>query len=126
MKNVAVVGISRDPSKPANSVPKYLLNAGYRIFPVNPSADKILGLNCYKTVDDIHDSIDIVDIFRPPQDVPPIVDAAIRRMARVVWMQEEIRNPEAAAKAEKHGLTAIWNRCMKNEHKRLMAVKHKD
>jgi predicted CoA-binding protein len=117
--NVAVVGASRDPSKPAHNVPKYLLDHGYSVLPVNPLANEILGRKSYPNLAEIDQEVDIVDIFRPSQDVLPVVRDAITRRVKVVWMQEGIYNKEAADEARKHGIKTVWNRCMMKEHKRL-------
>ena len=122
LKNIAVVGISRDPSKPAHFVPKYLKEHGYNIIPVNPSADELLGLRCYKNLLDVPDPIDIVDIFRPAPDVAPVVEAAAKKRAKVVWMQEGIYSKEAAELAERNGLRTVWNRCIMKEHRRLFGA----
>lgn len=127
-RTVAVVGLSRDPSKDSYMVAQFLKSRGWRIIPVNPFADEILGEKCYKSLldlpADVQKTIEIVDIFRPSQDVPPIVDQAIQLKEKngkpyVVWMQLRIINEEAAAQARKAGLTVIMNRCMKIESKRL-------
>jgi hypothetical protein len=119
MKNVAVVGMSRDPSKDAHHVPKYLIDNGYNVIPVNPSADEILGRKCYKTLLDVPDKIDIVDVFRPSEHVPPIVKDAITKGVKVVWMQLGISNKMATQEALKHGIKVVYNRCMLVEHRRL-------
>ncbi|HLE34380.1 MAG TPA: CoA-binding protein [Nitrososphaerales archaeon] len=119
MKNVAVVGMSRDPSKDAHHVPKYLIENGYNVIPVNPTAEEILGRKCYKSLLDVPDKIDIVDVFRPSEHVPPIVKDAITKGAKVVWMQLGISNNEAAQEASKHGIKVVYNRCMLVEHGRL-------
>jgi uncharacterized protein len=123
LRNVAIVGISRDPAKPAHFVPKYLKEHRYNIIPVNPSAQEILGLRCYASLLDISGPIDIVDVFRPSQDVPPIVEAAIKKHARIVWLQEGIHNPTAEEEAIRHGTQVVWNRCMMKEHARLYGEK---
>lgn len=123
LRNVAVVGISRDPAKPAHFVPKYLKEHGYHIIPVNPSAQEILGLRCYKTLLDVNERIDIVDIFRPSEDVAPVVEAAIKKGTKVVWLQEGIHSSEAEEEATRHGIEAVWNRCMMKEHVRLYGEK---
>jgi hypothetical protein len=129
-KTVAVVGLSRDPAKDSYRVAEYLKSKGYNIIPINPFADKILGKNCYKTLldtpEDVQKKIEIVDIFRRPQDVPPIVDQAIRLRKKhgkphVVWMQLGIVNEEAANRATKAGLKVVMNKCMMIEHRRLGA-----
>ena len=119
MKNVAVVGMSKHPSKDAHHVPKYLIENGYNIIPVNPTAEEILGRKCYKTLLDVPDKIDIVDVFRPSEHVPPIVKDAIAKGVKVVWMQLGISNNEAAQEASKHGIKVVYNRCMLVEHARL-------
>jgi len=119
MKNVAVVGMSRDPSKDAHLIPKYLINNGYNVIPVNPTADEILGRKCYKSLLDVPDKIDIVDVFRPSEHVPPIVKDAIAKSVKVVWMQLGISNKEATQEASQHGIKVVYNRCMLQEHKRL-------
>src|SRR3972149_2350718 len=116
LRNVAVVGISRDPAKPAHFVPKYLKQHGYHIIPVNPSAQEILALRCYKSLLDVKVPIDIVDVFRPSMDVPPVVEAAIKKEAKVVWLQEGIHNPKSEEDAMRHGIEVVWNRCMMKEH----------
>ncbi len=120
LKRVAVVGISRDPSKPAYQVPKYLLENGYEIIPVNPFADEILGKKCYKSLEDVREEIDIVDIFRPSEQVLPIVREAIKKKPRVIWMQLGIRNEEAANDAREHGIKVVQDKCMMEEHLRLI------
>ena len=130
-KTVAVVGISRDPSKDSYRVPEYLKQHGFHIVPINPFADKILGEKCYKSLSDmpaeIQKTIEIVDIFRPSADVPPIVEQAVQLkklygVPYVVWMQLGIVNEEAAETARKAGLTVVMNRCMMQEHRRLFTT----
>jgi len=127
-RTVTVVGLSRDPSKDSYIVAQFLKFRGWRIIPVNPFADEILGEKCSKSLldlpADVQKTIEVVDIFRPPQDVPPIVDQAIQLKEKngkpnVVWMQLGIINKEAAARARNAGLTVIMDRCMKIESKRL-------
>lgn len=119
LRNVAVIGASRDPSKPAHYVPKYLLDHGYNVLPVNPIANEILSRISHSNLAEIEQEVDIVDIFRPSQDVLPVVRDAIRKRVKVVWMQEGIYNKEAADEARKHGIKTIWDRCMMKEHIRL-------
>jgi thioredoxin 1 len=125
---VAVVGISRDSAKDSYKVAEYLKSKGYDIIPINPSADEILGEKCHKSLldmpEDVQKRIEIVDIFRPPQDVPPIVDQAIELRKKhgkpdVIWMQLGIVNEEAAKRAVKAGFTVVMNRCMMIEHRHL-------
>ena len=119
LRNVAVVGASRDQSKPDHYVPKYLLDHGYNVLPANPLASEILGMKSSPDLMKIDQEIDIVGIFRPSQDVLPVVRDAIRKREKVVWMQEGIWNKEAADEARKHGIKTFWNRCMMKEHVRL-------
>jgi len=127
-RTVAVVGLSSDPAKDSHDVAKFLKSKGWQIIPVNPSATEILGEKAYKSLldlpDDLQKTVEVVDIFRPSQDVPPIVDQAIELKNRngkpyVVWMQLGIVNEEAAAKARAAGLTVIMNRCMRIETERI-------
>lgn len=120
LKRIAVVGISRDPNKPAYQVPKYLLEKGYDIIPVNPFADEILGKKCYKNIKDVEGEIDIVDIFRPSNEVLQVVKDAIVKRPKVIWMQLGIRNEEAAELARKHNIKVVQDRCMMEEHMRLL------
>ena len=122
-KTIAVVGLSRDPARDSYRVAKYLRTKGYHIIPVNPFADVILGEKCYKSLLDVPDTIEVVDIFRPSKDVPPIVDQAIELKKklgnpRVVWMQLGIADEEAAKRARDAGLTVVMDKCMMFEHKR--------
>jgi predicted CoA-binding protein len=121
-KTVAVVGISPKEDRPSYIVAAYLKSKGYRIIPVRPDGGEILGEKVYPNLMEIPTEIeiDVVDIFRKSEDVPPVVDEAIQREAKVVWMQEGIVHKEAGAKAEKAGLKVVMNRCMKKEHQRLL------
>ncbi|MBT8242398.1 MAG: CoA-binding protein [Nitrosopumilus sp.] len=119
LNKIAVVGMSKNSSKAAHYVPKYLHDNGYDVTPVNPNADNILGKKCYDSVDDIDEEIDIVDIFRPSDQVLPIVQEAIKKKPKVIWLQEGIHNPEAEELAKKAGIKVIFNRCMLAEHQRL-------
>jgi len=119
LKKVVVIGMSKNSSKAAHYVPKYLSNNGFEIIPVNPTTDEILGKKCYNSVLDVDDSIDIVDIFRPSNDVLPFVKDAIKKKPKVIWLQEGIHNSEAENLARKEGITVVFNRCMLAEHRRL-------
>jgi len=117
-KTIAVVGCSTNPEKPGHYVPKYLKEYGYTVIPVNPMAKgEILGQKVYAGLKEIPQKIDIVDIFRPPKDVPPIVEDAIAIGAKVVWMQEGIVNNAAAERAKAAGLTVIMDKCMMKVHR---------
>ena len=120
-KNIAVVGMSANEEKAGHYVPKYLINHGYNVIPVNPTVPEVLGRKSYSMVSDIPDRVDIVDIFRKSEDVPPVVDDAIRKkdQVKVIWMQEGIFNDEAEKKAKENGLDVVFNRCMMAEHRRL-------
>ena len=120
LKKVAVIGMSKHQEKAAHFVPKYLLENGFDIIPVNPNSDEILNKKCYKEINDIKDDIDIVDVFRPSEDVLPFVKDAIKKNPKVIWLQEGIHNEEAENLAREHGIDVIFNRCMLAEHKRLM------
>lgn len=119
LKNVAVVGMSKNADKAAHYVPKYLLTQGYNIVPVNPTADEILEKKCFQSLQDVDQSIDIVDVFRPSDQVLPVVQEAIKKKPKVIWLQEGIHNPEAEALAKKAGIKIVFNRCMLAEHQRL-------
>jgi predicted CoA-binding protein len=114
---VAVVGLSSDPARPSHQVAKYLQAHGYRIIPVNPGCEEILGEKCYATLKDIPFPVEIVDIFRKVEAIPGIVDEAIAVRAKVVWMQQGLEEPVAGGKARKAGLAVVMDRCMKIEHK---------
>lgn len=119
LKNVAVVGMSKNEEKAAHYVPKYLSQNGYNIVPVNPTADEILDKKCYHNVEDVPEQIDIVDVFRPSDQVLPIVQEAIKKKPKVIWLQEGIHNAEAEELARKEGIKVVFNRCMLAEHQRL-------
>jgi len=116
---IAMVGLSPDPNRPSHRVAKYLINHGYKVIPVNPDTQEILGIRSYFDMSSIPESIEIVDIFRRSEEVMPIVDEAIKIGAKVVWMQEGVINEEAASKARDAGLLVVMDRCMLKEHKRL-------
>ena len=120
-RTIVVVGASKNPEKDAHKIPKYLQEHGYRIIPVNPTADVILGEKAYKSLSDVHEPYDVVDIFRPSEDVPPIVDEAVHGPARVIWMQVGIENDAAAKKAEAAGKIVVQNACMMIAHRTLVA-----
>ena len=119
LKNVAVIGMSKNQEKAAHYVPKYLSQNGYNIMPVNPTADEILEKKCYHSVEDVPETIDIVDVFRPSDQVLPVVQQAIKKKPKVIWLQEGIHNAEAEELARKEGIKVVFNRCMLAEHQRL-------
>lgn len=119
-KTIAVVGLSDKPDRDSHRVAKYLQQHGYRVIPVNPTVDSVLGEKSYAAVTDIPTPVDVVDVFRKPEAVGPVVDEAIAAGAKVVWLQLGIRNDAAAEKAEAAGLQVVQDRCMKIEHGRLM------
>lgn len=119
LTKVAVVGMSKNSSKAAHYVPKYLSEQGYDITPVNPTTDEILGKSCYSSISEIDQEIDIIDIFRPSDHVLPFVVEAIKKKPKVIWLQEGIHNSEAEELATQSGIKVIFNRCMLAEHKRL-------
>jgi len=119
LNKVAVVGMSKNEEKAANYVPKYLISQGYDVLPVNPTADVILGRKCHSTLSDISEPIDIVDVFRPSDQVLPVIQEAIKKKPKVIWLQEGIHNEEAEAMAKNAGIIVVYNRCMLAEHQRL-------
>jgi uncharacterized protein len=117
-KTIAVVGLSSNAARASNDVAAYLQRVGYRIIPVNPNETEVLGEKAYARLEDVPETIDIVDVFRRSEDVPPAADAAIAVKAKVLWMQLGIENGEAAEKARKAGLVVVENACLLVEHKR--------
>lgn len=118
-KRVAIVGLSDDRSRPSNIVAVYLLEHGFEVIPVNPNFDEILGQKCYPDLTSISTPVDIVDLFRRSEHIPPHVDDAITIRAKVVWMQLGIVHKEAAEKARAAGLEVVMDRCIKIEYERL-------
>lgn len=120
LKNIAVVGMSKNEGKAAHYVPKYLIDQGYNVIPVNPTAPEIQGRKSYPTVSSIPDRVDVVDIFRRSEDVPAVVEDALKKEGiKVIWMQEGIYNKEAENMAKEKDISAVYNRCMMAEHRRL-------
>ncbi|MGQ0604943.1 MAG: CoA-binding protein [Anaerolineales bacterium] len=119
-RTIASVGLSSNPEKESYDIVSYLKGQRYRIFPVNPTAEKILGEKAYPDLLSVPEQVDVVQIFRRPEDVLPIVEQAIQIGAKVVWMQVGIINVEAAEKAKAAGLEVVMNRCMRAEHRRLI------
>ena len=116
---VAVVGLSDKPDRPGNRIPAYLQSQGYRIIPVNPKLSEALGEKAYPSLREIPVPVDVVDIFRRAEEVPPIVEDAIAIGAKVVWMQLGIANEEAASRAKAAGLDVVMDTCMGATHQLL-------
>src|SRR5689334_23516773 len=116
---IAVVGLSADWFRPSYFAAKYMQEHGYRVIPVNPKYKEILGEKSYASLRDIPEKVDLVDVFRKSQDVPPIAEDAIAIGAKVLWQQLGVKNEEAAARARRAGLEAVIDRCVKIEHGRL-------
>ena len=122
-KSIASVGLSSNPEKESYWIVKYLKDQGYRIIPVNPTADEILDEKAYPDLESVPKKIDVVQVFRKPEDVPPVVDSAIKVGAKAVWMQEGIVHKEAAQKAREAGLQVVMDACMRATHRRLIGEK---
>jgi uncharacterized protein len=116
---IAVVGLSSKRWRPSYGVTEYMQRAGYRIVPVNPEETEVLGEKSYPDLDAVPEAIDIVDIFRRSEHVPEIVEAAIRKGARAIWMQEDVVHEDAARRAAEAGLDVVMDRCILKEHRRL-------
>jgi hypothetical protein len=114
-----MVGASANPEKPSNIVFRYLMTHGYNVIPVNPTIKEVEGKKCYANLSAIPEKVEVVDIFRRSEDIPPIVDEAIKIGAKAVWMQEGIINDAAAEKANSAGLLVVMDKCMRKEHIRL-------
>ncbi len=121
-KTIAVVGFSPKENRPSNMVGCYLIQAGFRVIPVNPGHSEICGLKCYPDLSSIPEAVDVVDIFRRAHDVLPVVEEAISIGAKVIWMQQGIINREAADLAEKAGLIVVMDRCIKVDHMQFGSV----
>jgi len=120
VRSIAVVGISRNPEKPARRVPAYLASKGYDVIPVNPSVDEILGKKARDSLKDVSEPVDMVLVFRPPEEAAKIAEAAMRRDERpVIWLQKGIRADEVAAIARGLGFTVVQDLCTYEVHKAL-------
>jgi len=120
-ETIAVVGCSTTPGKAAHDIPEYLLDHGYEVLPVNPFAEDIFGREAYDSLSDVPEGVDLVDVFRPSEEVAGIVDEALDRDdVQAIWLQLDIRDDEAAARAEEAGIEVVQDRCMKVEHRRLV------
>jgi len=122
-KTVASVGLSSNRAKESYGIAEYLKGQGYHIIPVNPTTGEVLGEKAYPDLESVPEKIDVVQVFRKPEDVPPVVDSAIKVGAKVVWMQEGIVNEEAAEKARAAGLQVVMDACMRVTHRRLIGEK---
>jgi predicted CoA-binding protein len=121
-ETVAVVGCSTTSGKAAHDVPKYLLDRGYEVIPVNPYADEVFGIQAYDSLAEVPEGVDVVDVFRPSEETGPIVDAAIERDdVTAIWLQLGIRNDAAGERAEAAGKLFVQDRCIKVEHAKLVA-----
>lgn len=118
---IAVIGLSANPDKPAHYVPNYMQQHGYRILPVNPTLDSVLGEKSYSTLTDLPVRPDIVNVFRLPRYIPAIVDEMLQLGLQNLWVQSGIVNLEAATKAEAGGIHVVMDRCIMVEHSRLAA-----
>lgn len=117
--SIAVVGLSQKWHRPSNFAAKYLMDHGYRVIPVNPAYDEVLGERCYPTLGDVPEPVDVVDCFRRAEDIPPLAEEAIAIGAKVLWLQLGVVNLEAARRAADAGLDVVMDRCMKIEYARL-------
>ena len=117
-KTIAVVGLSSDPARPSHEVSSYLQSVGYRMIPVNPNEGEVLGAKSYPCLEDIPEPIDVVDIFRRSEEVPPVIDSAIAIRAKAVWLQLGVVSPQSCESARSAGLLAVEDLCLLVEHKR--------
>ena len=118
-RTIAVIGLSGKRFRPSYGVAEYMKRSGYRIIPVNPNETEVLGEKCYPSLESIPEQVDIVDIFRRSEFVPPIVEAAIKKGAKAIWMQEGVIHEEAARRAEAAGISVVMDRCILKDHRRL-------
>lgn len=117
-KTIAVVGLSSNPMRPSHEVSEYMQSVGYRVIPVNPNETEVLGEKSYAQLEDVPEKVDVVNIFRRPEEVPPVVESAIRIGAKVVWMQLGIENEKAAEEARAAGLAVVEDACILIEHRK--------
>jgi predicted CoA-binding protein len=123
VRTIATVGFSTNPARPGYYVPEYLMLKGYRVIPVNPTIQDALGQKAYPDLLSVPEKVDVVQIFRRPEDVPAIVEQAIKIGAKVIWMQIGATNPEAVKTAQTAGLGVVTDKCMMIEHKRLFGAR---
>ena len=117
-KTIAVVGLSDNPNRDSHRVASYLKRVGYRIIPVNPTIDEVLGERCYPDLNSVPESVDMVDIFRRSDKVAPVVDEAIRKSVKYVWMQDGVADESAAERARAAGIAVVMDNCTMREHRR--------
>lgn len=120
VKTIAVVGLSPRPDRPSHTVARALKRFGYRIVPVRPAVDEVLGERAYARLEDIPFAVDLIDVFRAPEHVPAVVEAAIAIGAKAIWLQEGVVNEQAAERAQAAGLTVVMNRCIYKDYVALM------
>lgn len=120
MNTIAVVGLSSDPGRPSHQVAKYMQDHGYRVIPVNPNEEQILGEKCYPSLLNVPEQIDIVNVFRRSETVLPIAQEAVKAGAKALWLQMGIVNEQAAETARNGGLKVVMDRCIKVEHAKLL------
>ncbi|TFG18547.1 MAG: CoA-binding protein [Promethearchaeota archaeon] len=118
-KTIAVVGMSKNPEKAAYRIPKYLKDVGYKLIPVNPTASEILGEKVYAKLEDITEKVDIVDIFRPSEETPVIVESAMKLNPKLIWLQLGISNEQSKALAKENKIAYVENKCLMVEHKKI-------
>jgi len=121
-RTIASVGLSSNPQKESYGIALYMKEQGYRVIPVNPTTPEVFGEKSYPDLQSVPEKIDVVQVFRKPEDVPPVVEDAIKAGAKVVWMQEGIVNEEAAQKARDAGLQVVMDACMRASHRRLIGA----
>jgi uncharacterized protein len=124
-RTIAVIGMSKNPEKEAYTVPEYVKSHGYRVIPVNPTADEILGEKAYKRLSDVPGPVDIVNLFRPSEDVPNYVDDIVEKKPKVSWEQLGIHNSEAEEKIAAAGIRVVYDRCMRVELRKLLMKQDK-
>jgi len=122
-RTIAVVGLSANEERPSHGVARYLKKQGYRVIPVNPAVQEVLGERAYAALEDIPEPVDIVDVFRKSEDVPPIAESAVKIGAKVLWQQEGVASAEAANIAAKAGMEVITDCCIKIAHRKLLGDK---
>ena len=120
LKSIAVVGMSRNPGKAAHDVPRYLLEHGYDVVPINPNVDRIMGLKAFANLTDIPRPVDLINIFRPSLDIPQLIESAISKNPTAIWLQLGIHHKQSEDKARENGIKVVYDRCIKIEHGRLM------